>query len=653
MTARPASFAGRLPTNCSPGRGAHGPFHPDDHAALSGMRDFRLGSDRRRGDRRLPHGVRALCAQSQHHLADRLHHLQLDCGDIHRQPLCAVDPRPRQCRRAAALSRPTPAILSGAGFRHHGAGLLRGDDGPDLPVLARSLDRALGLRHDVARAVVDSLCVDAGRFRPCFAAIRGRADQARHRPRAALRHQTGRDADTARGRSGGRRNRHPTERGHMSPTTQGTIVLIETLVVLLSGAPVAFGLGAIAISFLVIFQGTDALRVAAETFYAGLNDFTLVSIPMFVMMGAAIGSSPAGKDLYEALDRWLYRVPGGLVISNIGACAIFAALTGSSPACCAAIGKMGIPEMRRRGYPDDVATGSICAGGTLGILIPPSITFILYGIATETSIGRLFLAGVLPGLMLTGLFILWTLFIIWRRGFRAHAADFRYTWKEKFQSIPKIAPFLLIIFGVMYTLYRGVATPSEAAGVGAALCILMAILIYRMWAPEKCWLILRDTTPESVMILMIMAAALLFGYMPSSLYLTQTLAQAIADMHVNKWVLMLLINLFLLVSGFFIPPAAIILMTSPILYPIITTAGFDPVWFGVVMTINMEIGLIHPPVGLNIYIVSSIAPDVPVTRVMWGTIPYVICMMLAIVILCVFPEIATWLPDRLMGPVHR
>lgn len=225
----------------------------------------------------------------------------------------------------------------------------------------------------------------------------------------------------------------------MSPTTQGAIVLVVTLLVLLSGAPVAFGLGAIALVFLVAFQGMDSLHVAAETFYTGLSDFTLVSIPMFVMMGAAIGSSPAGKDLYEALDRWLYRVPGGLVISNIGACAIFAALTGSSPACCAAIGKMGIPEMRRRGYPDDVATGSICAGGTLGILIPPSITFILYGIATETSIGRLFLAGVLPGLMLTGLFILWTLFIIWRRGFRAHAADFRYAWKQKFQSIPKIA----------------------------------------------------------------------------------------------------------------------------------------------------------------------------------------------------------------------
>jgi TRAP-type C4-dicarboxylate transport system permease large subunit len=174
-----------------------------------------------------------------------------------------------------------------------------------------------------------------------------------------------------------------------------------------------------------------------------------------------------------------------------------------------------------------------------------------------------------------------------------------------------------------------------------------------MWMPRDWWLILRDTMRESVMILTIIAAAVLFGYMLTSLYLTQTLAQGIADLHANKWVLMLLINIFLLVCGFFIPPAAIILMTAPILLPIITAAGFDPVWFGVILTINMEIGLIHPPVGLNIYIVSSIAPDVPVTKIMLGTIPYVLCMMLAILLLCVFPDIATWLPDHLMGAVVK
>ena len=435
----------------------------------------------------------------------------------------------------------------------------------------------------------------------------------------------------------------------MTPLTQGLLVLVVTLAVLLSGAPVAFGLGALSLAFIVAFQGFDALHAVAETFYAGLQDFTLVSIPMFVMMGAAIGTSPAGRDLYEALDRWLYRLPGGLVVSNLGACALFAALTGSSPACCAAIGKMGIPEMRRRGYPDEVAPGSICAGGTLGILIPPSITFILYGIATETSIGRLFLAGVVPGLLLTGLFIVWTVIAIGRSGFRAHAVDFRYTWKEKFAAIPRIAPFLLIVAAVMYVLYGGVATPSEAAGVGAALCVVLAVVIYRMWNPAAWWSILRDTTRESVMILMIIAAAVLFGYMLTSLYLTQTLAQSIAELNVNRWVLMAMINVFLLVCGFFIPPAAIILMTSPILLPIIKAAGFDPLWFGVILTINMEIGLIHPPVGLNIYIVSSIAPDVPVTRVMWGTLPYVGCMVLAIVLLCLFPGLATWLPDHMMG----
>lgn len=435
----------------------------------------------------------------------------------------------------------------------------------------------------------------------------------------------------------------------MSPTTQGLLVVIATIAILASGVPIAFGLGFLSIAFLILFQGVDSLHVVAEMFYAGLHDFTLVSIPMFIMMGAAIGASPAGKDLYEALDRWLYRVPGGLVISNIGACGIFAALTGSSPACCAAIGKMGIPEMRRRGVPDEIAAGSICAGGTLGILIPPSITFILYGIATETSIGKLFLAGVLPGLLLIALFILWTLFIMWKRGYRAYAADFRYSWKEKFGSIPRVVPFLAIIVGVLYVLYGGVATPSEAAGVGAALCVVFAVGIYRMWSPQKWWAILRDTTRESVMILMIIAAAVLFGYMLTSLYLTQTLAQAIADLQVNKWVLMALINVFLLVLGCFIPPAGIILMTSPILLPIITAAGFDPIWFGVIMTINMEVGLITPPVGLNLFVVNGIAPDISIAKVMWGSLPYVVCMLLAIVILSFFPEIATWLPGQVFG----
>jgi tripartite ATP-independent transporter DctM subunit len=247
----------------------------------------------------------------------------------------------------------------------------------------------------------------------------------------------------------------------------------------------------------------------------------------------------------------------------------------------------------------------------------------------------------------------WTIYKIGRSGFRAYPKEFRYSWREKVEVLPKVLPFLFIVAAVMYVLYGGVATPSEAAGVGAALCVLLAVLLYRMWNPRDWWEILRSTTRESVMIMMIIAASVLFGYMLTSLYLTQTLAQAIADANLNRWVLMGLINLFLLVCGCFIPPAGIILMTAPILLPIVTAAGFDPVWFGVIVTINMAIGLITPPVGLNLFVVNSIAPDVPTRTVLAGSVRYVACMVHAIAILCAFPEIATWLPDQMMGPGRK
>lgn len=435
----------------------------------------------------------------------------------------------------------------------------------------------------------------------------------------------------------------------MGPETAGLLIGLTIFVLLAIGVPVAFTLGITAILFLVLGKGLLAISSLAENFFAGLAEFTLLSIPMFIVMGAAVAASPAGKDLYEALDRWLNRVPGGLIISNIGACSIFAALSGSSPATCAAIGKMGIPEMRRRGYPDGLATGAIAAGGTLGILIPPSITMIVYGIATETSIGRLFLAGLLPGLMLTVLFMTWSLYTAWKSGYKF--AEYRdYTWRQRFEILPRVVPFLAIIVGVLWVLYGGVATPSEAAGVGAAGCILLAIFIYRMWQPRKLWQVLSTSMNESVMILMIIACSALFSQMLSSFYITQTAAEAIAGAGLNKWVLMLAINVFLLVAGFFLPPVAVILMTAPILLPIVTQAGFDPYWFAVVFTINMEIGLITPPVGLNLYVINGIAPDIPLSTILKGALPFMFCMVLGIVLLCIFPGIATWLPNYLMGP---
>ncbi len=435
----------------------------------------------------------------------------------------------------------------------------------------------------------------------------------------------------------------------MDPLTLALLVAVATIVVLFSGISVASGLLIVATGFLLVFDGTRSLAAIPDLFFAELNSFALLSIPMFIIMGSSIASTRAGADLYEALERWLTRVPGGLVISNLGACALFAAMSGSSPATCAAIGKMGIPEMRKRGYPDGVAAGSIAAGGTLGILIPPSVTMIVYGIATESSIGRLFLAGVIPGILLVGLFMAWSIYATWRAGDARVLAAGSYSWKQKFEILPRVLPFLAIIAGVLYAMYGGIATPSETAAVGALLCLVIAILIYKMWNPRTLWVVLRDSTRESVMILFIIAAAGVFSYMLSSLFITQSIAEWIGTLDVNRWVLMAVINVFLLVAGFFLPPVAVILMAAPILLPIITVAGFDPIWFAVILTINMEVGLISPPVGLNLYVINGIAPDISLRTILVGSMPYVACMFLAIILLCLFPGLATWLPNYVMG----
>jgi C4-dicarboxylate transporter DctM subunit len=435
----------------------------------------------------------------------------------------------------------------------------------------------------------------------------------------------------------------------MDPLILSALVGITTILILFSGISVGIGLLVVSGLFLIVFDGLQSLQLMPEIFFGKLDSFALLSIPMFILMGSTISSTKAGADLYEALERWLTRVPGGLVVSNLGACALFAAMSGSSPATCAAIGKMGIPEMLKRGYPEGIATGSIAAGGTLGILIPPSVTMIVYGIATETSIGRLFLAGVLPGLMLVGLFMAWSIYATWRSGNRALMTPQNYSWREKFEILPRVLPFVAIIAAVLYTMYGGIATPSETAAVGAIMCLVVAMIIYRLTSPKDLWTILRDSTRESVMILFIIAAAGVFSYMLSSLYITQAIAEWIGALEINRWSLMILINFFLIIAGFFLPPVAVILMTAPILLPVIMNAGFDPIWFAVVLTINMEIGLISPPVGLNLYVINGITPNISLKTILWGSLPFVACMIIAIVLLCLFPSIATWLPEAVMG----
>jgi C4-dicarboxylate transporter DctM subunit len=451
----------------------------------------------------------------------------------------------------------------------------------------------------------------------------------------------------------------------MSVGTIGVLYGLVTLLVMFSGMPIAFSLGSVATLFMLIFMPASALDTITQNVYEEMASITLLSIPLFILKGAAIGKSRAGADLYSAVHAWMHRIPGGLGIANVFACALFAAMAGSSPATCSAIGSAGIPEMRQRGYSGGFAAGIIAAGGTLGILLPPSITMILYAIASEQSLGRLFLAGIGPGLLLVLLFSFYAAFQFkseykaalesYERGGdkSAYLNEMTLSLRDKVALLPRVLPFVILLTGVMVALYGGYATPSETAGLGAILALILVAVVYTVWKPRDVGIIYSSTLRESTMLMFIIGMSLLYSYVMSYLHISQSAAEWIVAMHFSKWLLLTMILLFVVVLGFFLPPVSIILMTAPIILPPLKAAGFDLVWFGVVMTVVMEMGLIHPPVGLNLFVIKNIAPDIPLKDVIWGTIPFVLLMMVAVVLLCVFPGIATWFSDLVMGVTTR
>ena len=447
----------------------------------------------------------------------------------------------------------------------------------------------------------------------------------------------------------------------MSELTLGLLYGIATLVVMFSGMPIAFALGMVATSFMYFFMPASSLDTISQNVYEEMASITLLSIPLFIMKGAAIGKSPAGRDLYSAIHTWMHKVPGGLGIANVFACALFAAMAGSSPATCSAIGSAGIPEMRKRGYSPGFAAGIIAAGGTLGILLPPSITMILYAVAAEQSLGRLFLAGIGPGILLVGLFAGYAVYRA-RKEYRmakeiyegggaksAYLYIEHFTLKQKIEMLPRVLPFVILLIGVMVALYGGYATPSETAGLGALLAMVLIAVVYQVWRPKDLAPILTATIKESTMLLLIIGMSLLYSYVMSYLHISQSAAQWVVDMHLSKWLLLSVILLMVIVFGFFLPPVSIILMTAPIVLPPLKAAGFDLIWFGIVMTVVMEMGLIHPPVGLNIFVIKNIAPDIPLKDVIWGVMPFVVLMFVAVLLLCIFPGIAVGLPNMIMG----
>ena len=449
----------------------------------------------------------------------------------------------------------------------------------------------------------------------------------------------------------------------MSMLAIGSLFAVVTIALMLSGAPIAFALGAVAVIFMAFFMPGSSLDTITQNVYEEMASITLLSIPLFILKGAAIGRTRAGQDLYAAMHAWLHRVPGGLGIANVMACALFAAMAGSSPATCSAIGSAGIPEMRKRGYSPGFAAGIIAAGGTLGILLPPSITMILYAVASEQSLGRLFLAGIGPGVLLVVLFAGYAV-LRYRTEHRHATAAFagagtesallskeRFSMRQKVEMLPRVVPFVVLLLGVMVALYGGFATPSETAGLGALLALVLIAVVYGVWRVKDLTPILAATIKESTMLMFIIGMSLLFSYVMSYLHISQSLAQWIVALALSKWLLLAAVLALVVVLGFFLPPVSIILMTAPIILPPLKAAGFDLIWFGILMTIVMEAGLIHPPVGLNLFVIKNIAPDISLGQIIRGVIPFVGLMFLAVVLICLMPKIATGLPDAVMGQV--
>ncbi|GEP26748.1 TRAP transporter large permease [Cryobacterium levicorallinum] len=474
----------------------------------------------------------------------------------------------------------------------------------------------------------------------------------------------------------------------MEPLLQGAIIAAIALAAFLLGMPIAFALGFTSIVSIWLFLGPSQVDLFGKFVFDSTNDFGLLAIPLFVLMGNVFGGSTVSKHLFEAGEAWLSRVRGGLAMSSIVASAVFAAISGSSSATAAAIGGVAVPEMEKRGYSQRVAAGAVAAGGTLGILIPPSVTLILYGIASEESIGQLFAAGVIPGIIITVMFCVWIYIatgIDQRRATRIVEREFAvaaaseaaagrtmtreaepsgtatsvltrqsgdivaptYSWPTKWTALVKVLPFVFLIVAVLGTLYAGVATPSEAAAVGVVLVLLLVGVAYRGLKGKQFLKILLDTTNQSTMILMITAFSGVIALVLSFLRVPQELASIVTELDVNKWVVMIVINLVLLVMGLFLPPVSIVVMVTPILYPLIMGLGFDPIWFGIIMTINMEVGLITPPVGLNLYVLKGILPHIALKDIIMGSLPYVGVLGLAIALFSFFPSLITWLPDLL------
>lgn len=432
----------------------------------------------------------------------------------------------------------------------------------------------------------------------------------------------------------------------MEPHVLGFLGIVGALVLISLGIPVAVSLGTIGL------VGTMALK----GFYVGLNlggivpfssvaSYLLTIIPLFLLMGAFAMGSGISRDAYEIGNKWLGFMPGGLASATVAGCALFAATSGSSVATSGAMGKIAINEMRRYGYSRSLACGSVAAGGLLGVMIPPSIILVLYGIIVEESVGKLLMAGFLPGFLTAAVFILGITMIALKNPSVAPRAE-EYSWKERFQCLKGGIGIIILMLSVLGTLYAGILTPTEAGSLGAFIAFVIFVLRNRKW--NDFINSIKDSAQITCSIFAILIGASLFSKFLVLARVPIYTATLMIGLDVPPHVLLLLIVFVYVLLGMFLDPVSTLVLTLPLFHPVIVRLGFDPIWFGVVVVILIEIGLITPPVGFNVYVIKGLLPDVPLEEVFRGVLVFILMELVVLGLLVLFPQIALWLPNLLL-----
>ena len=432
----------------------------------------------------------------------------------------------------------------------------------------------------------------------------------------------------------------------MSPELQIIVVFVLFIALLGAGMAVPFAIMLPAMLYLFFQGGLAAFNGLGLVSWGSMDSYTLTSIPLFILMAEIIQQSGLGYRVYGGLSRLVSRIPGGLLQTNIAGCAMFSAISGSSIATAAAIGKVALPQLMSRGYDRPLSAGSLAAGGTLGILIPPSIAMIVYGTFTETSVAKLFMAGVVPGLLLTAMFMV---YIAIHATFKPSIAPKEagpLSWAQVVRALLDVVPFVVLMGVVLGTIYTGVATPTEAAGVGC----LISLVICKIWG-ELDWKAFAEALKVSTLvvgnILFITYAAFVFSYAMSFGGVGEHITEFIIGMKLNKFEFLIALFILFTALGALVESLGMIVITVPLLFPVLAKYGIDPIWFGIIVVVYIELGQITPPIGINLFVIQSIWKGGTLSEVVMGTIPFHLVMFLLLLMLMVWPDIALWLPHRM------